>query len=83
MDTHLNLTEATVLECDDPEVVLETWRDACEDVRDAYRAWAAAPHADAGAAHAAYVASADREAAAARLYEHVVRRAVAPGRPRG
>jgi hypothetical protein len=41
------------------------WRDACSDARLAYLTWREAQSARAGVAFAAYVAAADREAAAA------------------
>jgi hypothetical protein len=41
------------------------WRDACGDARLAYLTWREAAPARAGEAFAAYVAAADREAAAA------------------
>jgi hypothetical protein len=45
-----------------------TWRDACSDARLAYMDWREATPACAGEAFAAYVAAADREAAAAEFF---------------
>jgi hypothetical protein len=45
-----------------------TWRDACSDARLAYVDWRDARRADAREAFAAYVAAADREAAAAETF---------------
>jgi hypothetical protein len=44
------------------------WRDACADARLAYLAWSEARPPKAGEAFAAYVAAADREAAAADFF---------------
>ena len=44
------------------------WRDACSDVRLAYLSWSEARPARAREAFAAYVAAADREAAAAEVF---------------
>lgn len=44
------------------------WRDACSDARLAYLDWREAMPARAGEAFAAYVAAADREAAAADFF---------------
>jgi hypothetical protein len=44
------------------------WRDACSDARLAYLSWLEATPARAGEAFAAYVAAADREAAAADFF---------------
>ena len=53
--------------------LLEAWREASADAAAAYRDWSDAPRSDARMAYSVYVASADREAAAARLYERVSR----------
>jgi hypothetical protein len=50
------------------------WRDACADVRVAYHAWRQQGPAGGGDAFAAYVAAADREAAAADTFARHVRR---------
>jgi ATP phosphoribosyltransferase regulatory subunit HisZ len=47
------------------------WRDACADARLAYLTWRESAPAHAGEAFAAYVAAADREAAAANRYAGV------------
>jgi hypothetical protein len=50
--------------CDSEELRM-AWRDACADVRVAYYAWREGGPAAGAEAFAAYVAAADREAAAA------------------
>jgi hypothetical protein len=56
----------------DVENLWAAWRDACDDLRDAHRAWLAASVDRRGEAHAVALAAADREAAAADLLSHSV-----------
>jgi hypothetical protein len=58
----------------DPENLRMAWRDACTDVRVAYHTWREGPTGGRADAFTAYVAAADREAAAAGA---LARRAVA------
>lgn len=47
------------------------WRDACEDLRDAHRAWCEVSRGDGADAYVVLVAAADREASAAdALWRH-------------
>jgi hypothetical protein len=64
------LTEEEQLE-DRHAVMREAWRFATEDAADAYRRWAGAPRELRSDAYCAYMAAADREAAAAKLLEAV------------
>jgi hypothetical protein len=57
----------------DLDNLMTTWRDARADTVDAYDAWRICGVADRAAAHSAYVAAADREAAAERLCVGVLR----------
>jgi hypothetical protein len=58
------------------------WRDACADLRIAYHVWCQKGRARGADAFAAYIAAADREAAAADAFARcAVRIAAAPGSP--
>jgi uncharacterized Zn finger protein (UPF0148 family) len=59
-----------------------SWREASDDVAEAYRNWDAAPRVERFLAHAAYLASLEREEHAASAYQEVVeqRRGGADGR---
>jgi hypothetical protein len=50
------------------------WREECTQVWSAYGWWASAPAEDARHAHAAYLASLDREEAAAKVYARLMKR---------
>jgi hypothetical protein len=71
--SQITSVEASALAGVDREDLLQAWRDACDDVASAFAVWCHAPADDARLAFAAYVASADREAAAAALYERACR----------
>ena len=50
------------------------WREACEDVSSAYRAWSASNWQQRGLGFATYWAALDREELAARVYYHSAER---------
>jgi hypothetical protein len=65
--THKRLVEKTI------EAYLD-WRQACESVNDAYRAWSSATGAAAGVAFRCYALTLDREECTAEVYAGLVRR---------
>ena len=53
------------------------WREACEDVSTAYRAWSASNRQQRGVGFSTYRAALDREECAARVYSHWAERLAA------
>jgi len=74
---HKGLTSDLTSRSCDVEDLRAAWRDACSDLRVAYHAWREHGWRGGADAFAAYVAAADREAAAADvLARHALGRAV-------
>jgi hypothetical protein len=56
------------------------WREACDDVRTAYRSWSESKPPQRGLRFATYQAALDREEVAARVHSHWAERLGAPAR---